>query len=85
MARVEIRKILQPFASQTYLLPISIFAADFATYVIFIILTIYLDSAWLRFGAGIITGVAIGGLFLIGHDACHHSYQAVASMRSLAA
>ncbi|MCX6981748.1 MAG: fatty acid desaturase [Verrucomicrobia bacterium] len=71
---IEIRKILQPYASQSYLLPISIFTADFAAYGFSIFLTIYLDSAWLRLGAGIATGVATGGLFLIGHDACHHSY-----------
>lgn len=70
----KVKGLLQPYAQKKLLLPILLFLLDGALYVTMMVGAVVASSYWQRIMCGSMAGLAIGMLFVVGHDACHGSY-----------
>lgn len=72
--RKEIRSWLKPFTERKTLLAIALLVVDWAVFAALIAGSIFFTPWWAKLICAVAAGIAIGRLFIIGHDACHHSY-----------
>ena len=70
----QVKELLLPFTGGSLALPAVIFAADVVFYLGTLALAVFPFNLWLRVAASLLLGLAIGTLFIIGHDACHGSF-----------
>jgi acyl-lipid omega-6 desaturase (Delta-12 desaturase) len=70
----EVKSVLRPFTHKRLILPLVIFLLDSLAYIVLIFGSVMLPTVWQRFSCGALGGLAVGLLFLVGHDACHGSF-----------
>lgn len=70
----ELRKVLKEYTSQSLLRAILILSIDIILYVGLLAGALILDDLLLKTLCATGAGLAIGAIFVIGHDAVHHSY-----------
>jgi omega-6 fatty acid desaturase (delta-12 desaturase) len=68
-----LREVVQPFTKPGFLLPLCILVIDALAYLGLTFLAVTATSLTIRLVASITCGLAIGLLFVVGHDACHGS------------
>ncbi len=71
--RKVIRSWLQPLAERSTVRAIALLAADYAVLVALLVGVVLSGNAWPMLLCGLGAGLVIARLFIIGHDACHHS------------
>ena len=69
----DLRKQLRPMRAKSTALALTIFAFDTVLYVAAVSGALTASGFWTALACGTIAGVAIGMLFVVGHDACHGS------------
>lgn len=74
--RKVIRGWLAPISDQRTRLAIALLVFDWLLYAACVAGVVLLTPWWAKLLCGLAAGVAIGRLFIIGHDACHQSYTA---------
>ena len=72
--RKEIRAWLAPLAGASTARAIALVAIDLALYAALLAATVLLHRPLLQLLCGAATGLVIGRLFILGHDACHQSF-----------
>lgn len=70
----ELRASLQPYLRPSVPLAVALVSADFVAFATMTVLTAYFDHWALRLVASLGAGLAIGRLFVLGHDAIHTGY-----------
>src|SRR5690242_3333704 len=70
----ELRLALEPFAQRSSAIAWSLFAANLAIYAALVIGSVAAPWLALRLLCVLLAGIAISGLFVIGHDAAHGAY-----------
>ncbi len=70
----EVNEVLRPFASPEFVRPILLFLFDMALVVTFAGLSIHAENVVTKLAWSLVAGLAIGLLFVVGHDACHGSF-----------
>lgn len=63
----------QSFLTKSHALPSALFAGLIAAYAALLVVALASDSLLLSIPAAVLSGLAIGLLFILGHDACHQS------------
>lgn len=71
--RKEIRAWLVPLSARTTAWPIFLLLFDYALLLAALVGVAAFDAWWAKLFCGLAAGFVIGRLFIIGHDACHHS------------
>jgi omega-6 fatty acid desaturase (delta-12 desaturase) len=71
--RKIIRSWLVPFGKRTTVHALMLLLADYALLLISLATTVLVRSVIVKLAAALAAGFIIGRLFIIGHDACHHS------------
>ena len=71
--RRDIRAWLAPMATPSTVRALSLVALDIGLFAAGLVAIVMLQDAALKLLAGICTGIVIGRLFILGHDACHQS------------
>ena len=72
--RKIIRSWLEPMARSQTLRAVLLLIFDACLWLGLIAGTVLLESAWLKILLGVIAGFVTGRIFILGHDACHHSF-----------
>ena len=72
-SRRQIRSWLTPLSGRSTGRALALIAFDLALFVAALAATVFAQNAWLQVLAAVATGLVIGRLFIIGHDACHQS------------
>jgi acyl-lipid omega-6 desaturase (Delta-12 desaturase) len=71
--RKVIRAWLLPFAQRSIVRALALLVFDYALLMALLTGLVLSDSTWLMLLCGLAMGIVIGRLFIVGHDACHHS------------
>lgn len=72
--RKLIRSWLEPMSRKNTAWAIFLLAFDLALWTGSVFLTVYVENFLLKILFGLIAGFVTGRLFILGHDACHHSF-----------
>jgi len=72
--RREIRAWLAPMATPSTRRALALAALDISLFAAALAAVVLLHSLFLKLAAGVLTGLVIGRLFILGHDACHQSF-----------
>lgn len=72
-SRRQIRAWLTPLSARSTGRALALIAFDLALFVATLAATVFAPNAWLQVLAAVATGLVIGRLFILGHDACHQS------------
>lgn len=72
--RKIIRSWLEPMAKSQTFRAIALLIFDATLWLGLIAGTLIVDSFWLKILLGVIAGFVTGRIFILGHDACHHSF-----------
>jgi omega-6 fatty acid desaturase (delta-12 desaturase) len=68
------RRTFSAFRDKMTARSMTVFVVDYALLAGLLGAGLWLPSPWLKVLAGIVTGLVVGQLFVIGHDACHGSF-----------
>ncbi|MGN6529957.1 MAG: fatty acid desaturase [Burkholderiaceae bacterium] len=71
--RREIRGWIAPLAEPSTVRALALVVLDLVLYAAGLAAVVLLRNAWLKLAAGLATGLVIGRLFILGHDACHQA------------
>ena len=72
-SRRQIRAWLTPLCGRSTGRALALVAFDLALFAATLAATVVAPNAWLQVLAAVATGLVIGRLFILGHDACHQS------------
>jgi omega-6 fatty acid desaturase (delta-12 desaturase) len=75
-SRRTIREWLVPLAGRSTPRALALVALDIVLFVAALAATVFAPWPWMQALAGVATGLVIGRLFILGHDACHQSLTA---------
>ncbi len=71
--RKQIRAWLEPLSKRSTAWALALVAFDIVLFCACILAIVFAPAPWLQLLAGVATGLVIGRLFILGHDACHQS------------
>lgn len=72
--RKQIRQWLIPVSERSTALALALSAIDLSLFALLIVAVVVAEYALVKLLVGIVLGFVIGRLFILGHDACHHSF-----------
>ena len=72
-SRRQIRSWLTPLSERSTVHALALVAVDIALFAAALAATVLAPHAWMQVLAAVATGLVIGRLFILGHDACHQS------------
>lgn len=72
--RKVIRSWLEPMAQTQTVKAVALIIFDASLWLGLIISTVLVESSLLKIVIGIVAGFVTGRIFILGHDACHHSF-----------
>jgi acyl-lipid omega-6 desaturase (Delta-12 desaturase) len=79
----EVKEVLQPFAKSSVLWPLCLLAFDATLYGLLVAADVFAPAMWMKWLAAFATGIFVGRLFVLGHDACHGSFTSHRRLNSL--
>lgn len=71
--RKILREWLKPFSNHSTSHALALLLLDFSLLLVALLGAVLLQAVWAKCLAGMAAGFVIGRLFILGHDACHHS------------
>ncbi len=71
--RKVLREWMRPYANRQTPYALLLLLLDFGLWLVALAATVRIDAVWGKLAAGLVAGFVIGRLFILGHDACHHS------------
>lgn len=74
--RKTIRSWLLPISSRNTAFALALVASDITLFILLVAATVLVLNPILKIMFGLVAGFLIGRLFILGHDACHHSLTA---------
>ena len=70
----QLNQVLQPYARSLTVFPLLIFCGDMSLYLWTLFCAIFAEDIWAQTLCALLAGLAIGILFIVGHDSCHGSF-----------
>jgi len=71
--RKEVRALLMPFATPSYVRGLLLVVFDLAMFIAAAVAVVVMPGLGGKFGGAVVLGLSMSRLFVLGHDACHQS------------